>query len=180
MDKLYFVTVTGIEHYYGKKPFRVGRVFQLIKDHRNTHDTEAIMAYLPFLEKIGYVANSVNTVYHGTVSAGRLYDKIGEYAFAKVMFITHSSVIAVVLDRDELEAALAARAKAHSAVKRMDEPADNTHEHDSSDGSNATDDEDDYDIDMDEIDEDDVDELYEDDDDDNYDEDDDNDEQIYF
>ena len=109
MSSLYFVTITGIDHYYGKRPFKVGRIFQLIKDRKNQYDGEAIMAYLPFIEKIGYVANSVDTVYRGTLSAGRLYDKMGDYAFAKVMFITHSSVIAVVLDKEEMEAALAAR-----------------------------------------------------------------------
>ena len=115
MSTLYFVTITGIDNYYGKKPFKIGRVFQLIKDRRNQYDGEAIMAYLPFIEKIGYVANSVNTVYRGTLSAGRLYDKIGDYAFAKVMFITHTSVIAVVLDKEEMEAALAARTGARTA-----------------------------------------------------------------
>ena len=39
----------------------------------------------------------------GTISAGRLYDKIEDYAYAKVMFVTHSSVIALVLDKDDVE-----------------------------------------------------------------------------
>ena len=120
MASLYFVTITGIDHYYGKRPFKIGRIFQLIKDRRNQYDGEAIMAYLPFIEKIGYVANSVDTVYRGTLSAGRLYDKMGDYAFAKVMFITHTSVIAVVLDKEEMEAALAARAGARAAQTSAD------------------------------------------------------------
>ncbi len=123
MGSLYFVTITGIDHYYGKRPFKVGRIFQLIKDRKNQYDGEAIMAYLPFIEKIGYVANSVDTVYRGTLSAGRLYDKIGDYAFAKVMFITHTSVIAVVLDKEEMEAALAARTGARAAHTSADDPA---------------------------------------------------------
>lgn len=103
MDKTYLITVTGIDHYYGKKPFEIGRVFKLIKDVDNEHDKEAIMAYLPFIEKIGYVANSTHTVYQGTISAGRLYDKIDDYAYAKVVVVTHSSVIAVVLDKEDVE-----------------------------------------------------------------------------
>ena len=103
MEKAYYITLTGIEHYYGKKPFELGRVFKLIKEPDNEYDNEAIMAYLPYIEKIGYVANSTRTVYGGTVSAGRLYDKIDDYAYAKVMFVTHSSVIALVLDKDEVE-----------------------------------------------------------------------------
>ena len=55
------------------------------------------------IDTIGYVANSTSTVYAGTVSAGRLYDKIDDYAYAQTMFITHSSVIALVLSPEEVE-----------------------------------------------------------------------------
>lgn len=103
MENTYFVTITGINHYYGKKPFEIGRIVKLIKDKDNEYDKEAIAAYLPFIETIGYVANSVNTVYDGTVSAGRLYDKIDDYAYARVMFVTHTSVIALVLDKEDVE-----------------------------------------------------------------------------
>ena len=103
MQAARFITITGLNHYYGKKPFEIGRVFKIIKEPDNDYDDEAICAFLPFIEKIGYVANSTNTVYQGTVSAGRLYDKIDDYAYAKTMFITHSSVIAIVLDKDDVE-----------------------------------------------------------------------------
>ena len=103
MEKTYFNTITGISHYYGRKPFEIGRVIKLIKEPDNEYDKEAIVAFLPFIDKIGYVANSTNTVYDGTISAGRLYDKIEDYAYAKVMFVTHSSVIALVLDKDDVE-----------------------------------------------------------------------------
>ena len=103
MEKTYFVTITGLNHYYGQKPFEIGRVIKLIKEPDNEYDNEAIVAFLPFIDKIGYVANSTNTVYQGTISAGRLYDKIDDYAYAKVMFITHSSAIALVLDKDDVE-----------------------------------------------------------------------------
>lgn len=103
MENTYFVTITGINNYYGKKPFEIGRIIRLVKEPDNSHDDEAIFAFLPFVEKIGYVANSTHTVYSGTVSAGRLYDKIDDYAYAKVMFVTHSSVIALVLEKDDVE-----------------------------------------------------------------------------
>ena len=103
MEKTYFITITGINHYYGRKPFEIGRVIKLIKEPDNEYDKEAIVAFLPFIDKIGYVANSTNTVYDGTISAGRLYDKIEDYAYAKIMFVTHSSVIAIVLDKDDVE-----------------------------------------------------------------------------
>ena len=103
MQAARFITITGLNHYYGKKPFEVGRVFKIIKEPDNDYDDEAICAFLPFIDKIGYVANSTNTVYQGTVSAGRIYDKIDDYAYARTMFITHSSVIALVLDKNDVE-----------------------------------------------------------------------------
>ena len=103
MEKTYFVTITGLNHYYGTKPFEIGRIIKLIKEPDNEYDNEAIVAFLPFIDKIGYVANSTNTVYQGTISAGRLYDKIEDYVYARVMFVTHSSVIALVLDKDDVE-----------------------------------------------------------------------------
>lgn len=105
MNKTYFVTITGLDYYYGKTPFEIGRIIRLTKDPENIYDDEAIVAWLPYIEKIGYVANSTKTVYNGTISAGRLYDKIEDYAYAKVMFVTHTSAIALVLDKDEVEVA---------------------------------------------------------------------------
>lgn len=103
MDNAYFVTITGINHYYGKKPFEIGRIVKLIKEPDNSYDKEAIFAFLPFIDKIGYVANSTHTVYDGTISAGRLYDKITDYAYGKVMFVTHSSVIVLLLSKEDVE-----------------------------------------------------------------------------
>ena len=93
MQDAYFITITGLNHYYGKKPFEIGRVFKIIKEPDNDYDNEAIYAFLPF----------TNTVYQGTISAGRLYDKIEDYAYARTMFITHNSVIALVLDKNDVE-----------------------------------------------------------------------------
>ena len=98
-----FITITGQNHYLGLKPYKVGRIVKLVKDIDNEYDEDAIRVELPFIDTIGYVANSVNTVFAGTCSAGKLYDKIDDYAYAKVMFITHSSVIALVLSPEEVE-----------------------------------------------------------------------------
>ena len=98
-----FVTITGIHHYYGDKPFEIGRVVRLVKEPDNKHDNDAIRVELPFIETVGYVANSTSTVYRGTYSAGRIYDKIEDAAFAEVAFITHSSVIAAVLPPEAVE-----------------------------------------------------------------------------
>lgn len=98
-----FVTITGVRNYYGMKPFKVGKIFRIVKEEDNDYDEEAIRAELPMIDTIGYVANSANTVFAGTVSAGRLYDKIDDYAYAQTMFITHSSVIALVLSPEQVE-----------------------------------------------------------------------------
>ena len=98
-----FITITGQNHYLGIKPFKVGRIVKIIKETDNQYDGEAIRVELPFIDTVGYVANSVNTVYAGTCSAGKLYDKIDDYAYAEIMFITHSSVIALVVPPEEIE-----------------------------------------------------------------------------
>ena len=79
-----FVTITGIHHYYGDKPFEIGRVVRLVKEPDNKHDNDAIRVELPFIETVGCVANSTSTVYRGTYSAGRIYDKIEDAAFAEM------------------------------------------------------------------------------------------------
>lgn len=103
MEKRRFITITGMNHYLGMKPFAVGRIVRLVKEPENAHDEDAIRVELPYIDTVGYVANSTSTVYMGTYSAGRIYDKIGEFALARVMFITHSGVIATVLTPEELD-----------------------------------------------------------------------------
>ena len=75
-----FITITGQNNYLGMKPFKVGRIVKIVKEPENQYDQDAIRVELPFIETIGYVANSVNTVFAGTCSAGKLYDKIDDYA----------------------------------------------------------------------------------------------------
>jgi hypothetical protein len=95
-----FITITDQDSYLGLKPYKIGRVVKLVKDKDNDQDEDAIRVELPFIDTIGYVANSTSTVYKGTYSAGRLYDKIGDEAFAQIMFVTHSSAIALILPPD--------------------------------------------------------------------------------
>lgn len=102
-----FITITGQNHYLGMKPFKVDRLVKLVKEPENDHDPEAIRVELPYIDTIGYVANSPNTVFAGTCSAGRLYDRFEDYAFAQVMFITHSSIIAIVIPKEEVESRVA-------------------------------------------------------------------------
>ena len=102
MEKSIYITITGGNNYFGKVPFKVGRVFKLEKEPDNLHDFEAIKVSHELIGTVGYVANSVHTVYEGTYSAGRLYDKIENVAYAEIMFITHSSAIARLLPDTEI------------------------------------------------------------------------------
>jgi hypothetical protein len=95
--KNFFLTITGVNHYYGMKPFEIGRIIKLVKDKGNEYDEEAIVALLPFIGKVGYVGNSPNTVVKGTYSGGRIYDIFEEEAFAQVLFTTNNSVICLLI-----------------------------------------------------------------------------------
>lgn len=102
----YYVTLTGLNHYYGAAPFRVGQKLQLIKEPTNPYDREAIRAELPGLGKVGYVANSIHTVVGECLSAGRLYDKVGDTATAKVKYVLGNAVVCKVkAGKDSVEAA---------------------------------------------------------------------------
>lgn len=92
----YYVTLTGLNYRYGTMPFAVGQKVRLVKEPENQADHEAIRAELPGLGKVGYVANSTHTVQGDCYSAGRLYDKIGDTAVAKVKYILCDAVICKV------------------------------------------------------------------------------------
>lgn len=91
-----FVTITGIHYHFGSKPFAVGQKIKLVKEPDNCYDKEAIRAELPGLGCVGYVANSPRTVLGDCLSGGRLYDKIGKDATAKVEYVLDGAVICKV------------------------------------------------------------------------------------
>ncbi len=101
MEKNYFITITGTKHYFGTKPFEIGRIIKLVKEPDNEHDAEAIRVELPFIDKIGYVANSAYTVARGTFSGGRIYDLFEKEAYAQVLFVIHDSVICLLIQQEE-------------------------------------------------------------------------------
>ena len=101
-DDIYF-TVTTLDIFHGIKPFRVGSIVKLVKDFGNKFDSEAIRVDLRYAGPSGYVANSVRTVALGTMSSGRLYDKILDEDFGIVRFILGSVVICKLLTHDEIE-----------------------------------------------------------------------------
>ena len=95
MGKVYF-TLTGTKHYYGNEFLKPGIKLLLEKEPDNEYDNEAIMVKMEGLGKLGYVANSPYTVLGDSMSAGRLYDRIGKKAYGKVILVTPKGVLCKV------------------------------------------------------------------------------------
>jgi len=91
MDK--YITITGFKHYYGMKPFRIGNLIRCQKEPDNGFDCEAIRCCLPMIGTVGYIANSPETAAGGTMSAGRIYDHLGNKFYVRVMFTSFTKII---------------------------------------------------------------------------------------
>ena len=85
MKDMYF-TITGCNHYLGNEFMEKGMKVKLKKEPDNEFDTEAIMVQIKGIGKCGYVANSPFTVKGESLSAGRLYDRIGKTAKGKIIY----------------------------------------------------------------------------------------------
>lgn len=79
------ITITGTNHYHGMDFLKPGMKVKLVKEPDNRYDAEAIMVKLKGVGQIGYVANSPYTVLGESLSAGRIYDRIGRKAKATVI-----------------------------------------------------------------------------------------------
>lgn len=95
MSKI-FITVTGTRYFHGTDFLQPGMKLTLVKEPDNQYDKEAILVNLKGLGAIGHVANSVRTVLGDCMSAGRLYDRIGDTAQVKVMYVLPTGVICKV------------------------------------------------------------------------------------
>lgn len=99
-----FITIICFNQFHGKKIFKIGSILKLVKEPDNNHDAEAIRVDMRYAGTVGYLANSTKTVVRGTMSGGRVYDKIDENnCYAMVKFISHHNVIAKIIEEDELE-----------------------------------------------------------------------------
>ena len=99
MKKMYF-TITGCAYLYGLAIFKPGMAVTLIKEPYNKYDREAIRVEVEGLGTVGYVANSPKTVRGTSMSAGRLYDKIGRKVQATVDYVLPDSVLCSVGDEE--------------------------------------------------------------------------------
>ncbi len=100
--KKYF-TLTGTQFYYGSDFIEPGTKVKLKKEPDNKYDKDAIEVRMKGLGKIGYVANSVHTVIGESMSAGRLYDKIGNKAKGVVVMVTSRGVICKVVEENKVK-----------------------------------------------------------------------------
>lgn len=92
MEKIYF-TITGTKHYYGQEYFEPKIEVKLVKEPDNEMDKEAIKVEMDGLGLVGYVANSPFTVQGESMSAGRLYDKIGDTATGIVKYVLPRGIL---------------------------------------------------------------------------------------
>ena len=97
MEEMYF-TIAGCNHYFGSDFMKKGMKVKLIKEPDNEYDKEAIQVKVKGLGKVGYVANSPYTVKGESMSAGRLYDKLGNKAKGKVVFVIDGGVVCRSVD----------------------------------------------------------------------------------
>ena len=100
MAKTYF-TITGTGHYYGQQFFEVKTEVKLVKEPDNDFDKEAIRVEMDGLGLVGYVANSPYTVLGESMSAGRLYDRIGDTAKGSVKFVLPQGIICELIEEAE-------------------------------------------------------------------------------
>ena len=92
-NKQIYITINHLDDYNGLSNIKVGDTLTLIKDLDSPYDDEAIAVYNKNEVKIGYVANSVDTVARGTYSAGRVYDQIIGNDECRVCFIINETII---------------------------------------------------------------------------------------
>ena len=95
MSKIFF-TIAGRKHRYGQGFFEAGMEVKLKKEPDNEVDKEAIKVQVKGLGHVGYVANSPYTVLGESMSAGRLYDKIGDKAVGVVKYKLPNCVLCEV------------------------------------------------------------------------------------
>ena len=76
---------------------------RLVKEPDNDFDKEAIKVEMDGLGKIGYVANSTHSVLGDSMSAGRLYDRIGDVAYGAVKYVLPQGILCELAEKELAE-----------------------------------------------------------------------------
>ena len=100
MAKIYF-TIAGTKHHYGHEYFEPKMEVKLIKEPDNEFDKEAIKVEMDGLGLVGYVANSPYTVQGESMSAGRIYDRIGDTAVGIVKYVLPQGVLCELIQENK-------------------------------------------------------------------------------
>lgn len=102
MSEMY---VTIIRSKSGEEPFpfKIGCLLRCEKEPDNPHDSDAIRCSMPVVGTIGYVSNSVGSVAGGTMSAGRIYDRVEKKFYVRALFTTPTIIICRVEDGEPSE-----------------------------------------------------------------------------
>ena len=102
MKNIYF-TISGTKHHFGKEFLEPKMEVKLLKEPDNEFDKEAIRVEMEGLGLVGYVGNSPYTVLGESMSAGRLYDRIGETSVGVVKYVLPQGVLCeLVQDTEEV------------------------------------------------------------------------------
>ena len=102
MSEMY-ITITRSKAGEEPFPFKIGCLLRCEKEPDNPHDSDAIRCSMPVVGTIGYVSNSVGGVAGGTMSAGRIYDRVEKKFYVRVLFTTPSIIICRVEDGEPSE-----------------------------------------------------------------------------
>lgn len=103
MNKIYF-TIAGTQHHFGQEYFEPKMEVKLVKEPDNEYDKEAIRVEMDGLGLVGYVANSPYTIQGESMSAGRLYDRIGDTAVGVVKYVLPKGILCeLVTEEGEAE-----------------------------------------------------------------------------
>ena len=100
MEKIYF-TIAGTKHYYGQEYFEPKMEVKLVKEPDNEFDKEAIKVEMDGLGLVGYVANSPLTVQGESMSAGRIYDRIGDTAVGIVKYVLPQGILCELIQENK-------------------------------------------------------------------------------
>ncbi|MBE7011548.1 MAG: hypothetical protein E7415_02620 [Ruminococcaceae bacterium] len=101
MKRGFYVTISETGKYYGNSLFEPGEIVKISKDKANDRQ-RGIRVTLPLMGIVGYLASEDRDLVRGTLSANKIYDKIGKYAYAQVMFVSEFNVIAKILHPREV------------------------------------------------------------------------------
>ena len=84
-----------VDRFNNENLFKRGSIFNIVKEPDNPYDSEAIAVKYDD-ETIAYVANSINTVVKGTMSAGRIYDKFNNDDEIEIIFVGNQIIAKLI------------------------------------------------------------------------------------